>query len=552
MAEALRPLVDFPPSPWSAEYLASLSPSDSEIKTYTERVDELKLQVKNMLNGSANDAVEKVKLIDLLRRLGISYHFENEIANQLATIFNSKSIDADELEYDLYTVALLFRVFRQHGHKMSCEVFNKFKDEDGEFKKALSSDVQGMLSLYEAAHLSVQGDDILDEALDYTIANLKFMVNQCSSHLAKHIAYALHQPFHKGIWRLESMGYIFFYEEEELHNEVLIKFAKLDFTRVQLLHQRELAELARWYKDKRIDSEFSYARQRIAECYLWAMGTSFEPQYVEIRINTAKVILSLSILDDTFDAFGTIEELQQFTDAIQKWNITATHRLPDYMKSLYKMIMGVYDELESNLKNKERSYWVSYAKDTVKQLVKAYHLEAEWCNNNYVPSFEEYIENASISSGYHAVSVLSFVGMEEIAGMETFEWFKNSPKIDRATRRMCRLMDDIVSTKDEKKRSQHVSTSVECYMKQYKISSEKEAIEHLKREIKDAWKDINEECMGPTALSMPLLVPFLNLARVMDVFYKHKDGYTNCESLKHYINSLFIEGIPIQDYIDQY
>ncbi|KAF5730685.1 casbene synthase [Tripterygium wilfordii] len=350
-----------------------------------------------------------------------------------------------------------------------------------------------MLSLYEAAYLRVHGEDILDEGLDYTITNLKFMKSQSGPHLAKHIAYALQQPFHMGVRRLESMKYISFYEEDDSHNEMLIKLAKLDFNRVQLLHQQELVEVARWYKDAQIESEYSYARQRIAECYLWAMGASFEPQYARIRTSTAKVILTLSIVDDTYDAYGTIGELEQFTNAIQKWNTSAIHQLPDYMKSLYKIILDVYDELENNLQSKERSYWVSYAKDTVKQLVKAYYVEAEWCNKNYVPSFEEYIENALISSGYRAVSVLCFVGMEEFAGMEAFEWFKSYPKIDRATRRMCRLMDDIVSTKDEKKRSQHVSTSIECYMKQYKILSEEEAIKSLKKKINDSWKDINEE-----------------------------------------------------------
>ncbi|XP_038685682.1 probable terpene synthase 6 [Tripterygium wilfordii] len=500
-ADALRPLVNFPWSPWSAEYLASLCPSDSELGFYTKRVDELKSRVKAMLMDSTYDAVEKVKLIDLLCRLGVSYHFENEIEDQLAQIFNSKAIDVREQhDYDLYTITLLFRVFRQHGYKISCEVFNKFKGDDGELERTLSSDVKGMLSLYEAAHLRVHGEDILDEALDYKITNLDFMKSQVGL-----------------IW-LESMKYISFYEEEESHNEMLIKLAKLDFNHVQLLHQQELVEVARWYKDAQIEYEYSYARQRIAECYLWAMGASFEPQYACIRTSPQKQYSRFQ--SQTIHMMHMVRLANSNNIQMQFKNGTqgAIHQLPDYMKSLYKIILDVYDELESNLQSKERSYWVSYAKDTVKQLVKAYDVEVEWCNKNYVPSFEEYIENALISSGYRAVSVLCFVGMEEFAGM-----------------------------KDEKKRSQHVSTSIECYMKQYKILSKEEAIKSLKKKIKDLWKDINKECMGPTALSRPLFIPFLNLARVMDVFYKHKDEYTDCVILKGFIKSLFIEGIPIEE-----
>ena len=43
-------------------------------------------------------------------------------------------------------------------------MFNKFKDGKGHFKESLKTDVSGMLSLYEATHLGVHGEDILDEA----------------------------------------------------------------------------------------------------------------------------------------------------------------------------------------------------------------------------------------------------------------------------------------------------------------------------------------------------------------------------------------------------
>ena len=44
-------------------------------------------------------------------------------------------------------------------------MFNEFKDEKANFKKALVRDVRGMLGLYEAVHLRVNGEDILDESI---------------------------------------------------------------------------------------------------------------------------------------------------------------------------------------------------------------------------------------------------------------------------------------------------------------------------------------------------------------------------------------------------
>ncbi|KFK23797.1 hypothetical protein AALP_AAs42715U000100 [Arabis alpina] len=55
-------------------------------------------------------------------------------------------------EEDLYTVSIIFWVFRTYGHYISSDVFRRFKI-DGNFKESLNGDANGILSLYEAAHL---------------------------------------------------------------------------------------------------------------------------------------------------------------------------------------------------------------------------------------------------------------------------------------------------------------------------------------------------------------------------------------------------------------
>lgn len=125
-------------------------------------------------------------------------------------------------------------------------MFNKFKGCDGKFKEDLTSDVKGMLNLYEVAHLRIHGEDILEEALGFTKGHLtSLLVAETSPHLAKQIINALEQPLHRGIPRLEARKYISFYEEDESRNETLLMFAKLDFNRVQLLHRQELSCIRR-------------------------------------------------------------------------------------------------------------------------------------------------------------------------------------------------------------------------------------------------------------------------------------------------------------------
>ena len=128
-------------------------------------------------------------------------------------------------------------------------MFDKFTNNDGKFKKSLIDDVRGMLSLYEAAYLRVKGESILDEALAFTKANLKSLALKSSPRLEKQIMNALDQPLHKCPPRLAARNYISIYDEEESRNEALLKFAKLDFNRVQVLHKQEISHVARYKRN---------------------------------------------------------------------------------------------------------------------------------------------------------------------------------------------------------------------------------------------------------------------------------------------------------------
>lgn len=91
----------------------------------------------------------------------------------------------------------------------------------------------------------------------------------------------------------------------------------------------------------------------------------------------------------------------------------------------------------------------------------------------------------------------------------------------------------------------HVASAVECFMRQHGVT-EQQAKEELWKEVEDAWKDINEECLRPLPVSEPLLACILNLARVIDVLYKDKDRYTHPDlELKQLIALLLVDPVPI-------
>nr|GMD74169.1 (E,E)-germacrene B synthase-like isoform X2 [Ipomoea batatas] len=209
---------------------------------------QLKEKVKNMLVGAPYICSQKLDLINNIQRLGVGYQFENEIEATLQHIFKvyyQLKVEKDE-EDDLYAVSLRFRLLRQHGYHVSCNMFEKFLDGDGKFKESLTNNVQAILSLYEASHLRLHGETILDDALKFTTHYLDFVLPNLTHPLRSQVSEALKQPIWKRLTRIEARRYISVYEGDETHDIILLKFAKLDFNLLQKEHQKELGNLTRW------------------------------------------------------------------------------------------------------------------------------------------------------------------------------------------------------------------------------------------------------------------------------------------------------------------
>lgn len=122
-------------------------------------------------------------------------------------------------------------------------MFDKCKDNGTrKFKETLVKDVKGMLSLYEAGQLRTRGEDILDEALEFTRAHLvKAMeAKNLSPNLEKQVGQALKRAFHRGMTILEAMQYLSTYEQESFMNETILKLAKIHFKYLQQLFKEEL------------------------------------------------------------------------------------------------------------------------------------------------------------------------------------------------------------------------------------------------------------------------------------------------------------------------
>ncbi|KAM3308762.1 hypothetical protein P3S67_010506 [Capsicum chacoense] len=385
-----------------------------------------------MLVEAPDNSTQKLVLLDTIQRLGVAYHFANEIEASIENIFDTHHQN-NHIDDNLYIVSLRFRLLRRQGHYMSSDIFKKLTDQAGKFRETLTNDVQGLLSLYEAAHLRVCEEEILEEALAFTTTHLESMKsNLNNSSIKVRVTEALRWPIRKTAPRMGARKYISTYENTDKHNDLLLKFAKLDFNALQKLHQRELCELTRF-----------------------------------VRKMMTKVLQMASFIDDTFDAYGIFDELVSFTDAIQRWDTNAINSVPPYLRHAYQVLLGIYDEMEQVLAKECKLDSVYYAKYEMKKLVRAYFKEAQWLNADYTPRYEEHMENALATSAYLMASITCLVGIEKFISRETFEWLKNDPLIVRVASLISRAMDDVVGYELVR---EHMASLIECYVKEYGVS----------------------------------------------------------------------------------
>ncbi|KAL0857562.1 hypothetical protein Bca101_062716 [Brassica carinata] len=542
--DSTRPLTYFSPSTWG-DYFLSVPVDDSEFEALQKEIESvMKPKVRDILMCPHSSDKEQIRIIHLLISLGIAHYYEREIEEILHQAFQILD-DLISEEDDLETVAIMFEVFRLYGHKMSCDVFDRFKGEAGNFKESLAHDVRGMLQLYEAAHLGLPSEDITEDALAFTRHHLGSLNGQeTSPNLFQQIQRALYRARYHSIEIVVARQYISFYNQEEGHDKILLKFAKLNFNFCQMHYIKELKIITKWWKELGMASKLSYIRDRNVEFYFAVLGMFFEPRYSLGRIHATKLSMVMTVLDDTCDAYATLPEVISLHDAFQRWDLGAMEELPSYMRIIYQNVLETVEDIDREMKARGKFGSLQPTIDKTKSLVTLYLAIAKWARAGQVPSFEDYMKIGSSSPGLDDFAAFGFISMDDCDQKKLNEWFNSKPKIFEAVNTVFRLRNDIVTFEQEMSRGE-VANGVNCYMKQHGVTKEA-AVEELRKMELENYKIVVEEFVLSKAVPRQILVRVLNIARVIDSFYKEGDAFGHPDQkLKDIIACLFLHPIPL-------
>ncbi|KAG6390799.1 hypothetical protein SASPL_148544 [Salvia splendens] len=246
-----------------------------------------------------------------------------------------------------------------------------------------------------------------------------------------------------------------------LRKEARHELAKLDFNIKQTTYQQELKDVSRWWSNSCLAEKLPFVRDRIVECYFWAVAL-FEPHQYEYHRKMAAIIITfVTIIDDVYDVYGTLNELQLFTDTIR---------------------------------------------------------------SGYTPSLEEYLNNAKVSiSSPTIISQLHFTLPNSSIDKRVIESLYEYHNILNLSGMILRLADDLGTTQFELKRGD-VPKAIQCYMKEKNVS-EKEAQEHVRFLLREAWKEMNTAMVAGWLLTDDLAEAAANLGRAAQFIYLEGDGH---------------------------
>ncbi|XP_068667821.1 (-)-alpha-terpineol synthase-like [Aristolochia californica] len=523
-----RRTANYKPTPWTYEFIQSLR-NDYGEEAHVERVLVLKSDVFRLLN-EVTQPLEKLQLIDTLEHLGLEYVFEEEIEEALDNLMPVE---------DLHCVALYFKLLRRHGREVSSDVFENYE------KQIDCMDAKGLLSLYEASQLGFVAETVMEEIKEVAVRRLMETLNGSTDPIVvKQVEHALEVPLQRRLPLMEARWYLDIYEKEDNRSALLLELAKLAFNIGQAAFQGDIKVVSSWWKSLDLGVKMRFVRDRCMESFLCAAGMFPEPGLAICRKQLTKIFKLIVVIDDLYDVYGKLDELEVFTEAVQRWDASAVNQLPDFMRTCFGALLDTCKEIADYAYLRQGKQIDPILAKGWSDITEAFLREARWFNSGYVPSFEEYIETACISSSGALILTHTYVLLDLKIKDEELQFLQSYPDTLRSSSMIFRLCNDLATAKAEAERGD-APGCIECYMRETG-ESEEQARAYVESLIDKSWKTLTEETLARSTMPKPFNKIVLNLCRAVQATYQDGDGYgAPGRRMKRLITSILVKQIHI-------
>ncbi|GLJ38270.1 hypothetical protein SUGI_0779160 [Cryptomeria japonica] len=271
-----------------------------------------------MQTGYDGDLIERFEMVDALQCLGIDRYFQTEIKEALDYVYRCRCWDGSvgigsgsgSVTKNLNAIALGLRLLRLHRYVVSADVLENFKDKNGQF-------------FFSEGNNDNDQNIIMEEIA---------MTNTYKKSFLKEVEYSLLYEWPQTFSRWEARNFIEIYEldNSRLKDKKILELAKLDFNILQFVYKMEMKEFSSWWENSRVTGLISI-QQRPIEYYSLAVSATDEVEFSSSRMALAKSLKIISLMDDLFDDYLTIEQWADYVEAtIQQTRWNASKYIPTY------------------------------------------------------------------------------------------------------------------------------------------------------------------------------------------------------------------------------
>ncbi|CAN6247408.1 unnamed protein product [Urochloa humidicola] len=507
----------------------ALLPSDFDLQ------QEGLTNIQKMLLQRRNSAREVIATIDNLKRLCIDHYFEEEIQSAMGACM--ELIHSD----DLFDATLAFRLLREAGHDVSADdVLRRFTDDTGEFKLALSKDIRGLLSLHDMSHLDMGEEASLYKAKEFSSKHLASAIRYLEPGLARYVRQSLDHPYHLSLMQYKARHHLTYLQSLPTRDTAMEELAIAEFQLNKRLHQKEMHEVKRWWKDLGLCHEIPVVRDQVLKFYMWPMTILQGSSLSTYRIEATKIISLVYVVDDIFDLVGTPEELSLFTEAIKIWNTAAPDLLPNGIRSCYKAIYTSTNEIANMVEEEHGFNPINHLKNAWAVLFDGFMVEARWLATDEVPTAEDYLRNGAITSGVPLAfaHIFAMLGYDHTNNEAAELADDHMPSVISCPAKILRLWDDMGSAEDEAQEGLDGSYR-DFYLMENPSCTPGDAEAHMRSLISREWEELNRECFSRRSFSSRFTQACLNTARMVSVMYSY-DKEQRLLALEDYANTLLL------------